>query len=497
MIPAFSPFLALRYLVTRRINILGVLGVAFAVWAMLIVDGVFTGFVTDIHTDVRTSAPELLLTDLPNDTGYEALRERLEADEDVVTTAPRLRHHGLLQAVLGNRYQSGGGASSQLEFEQARTSNGFAVLMGIDPLREREVVDIEAWLDRGPAQIERRGRKDPRSVVFDEKDEQRLAKMRVPDKMEFAARERADLPRADSANEHVSVWPGAVFGWPRVFANNRARPGDPFDVLAVAFPTEDENGAVMRPHTTRMAFAGWFSAGSRMFDETTVLVPIETLRTMLGHDWYEPDSIDLVTDIAIQPRPGLTPPQLRALQMRLQAAVQPLLPEGSAPCAVLDWRQQNQTFLSAVAQEQAMMEIVLFVVMLVSAFVIYTTLHMMVTQKVKDIGIVAAIGGAPGGIGGVFLIGGVIVGIVGTILGVIAGVLSSIWLNPVNDWLYANFGIELFPRGLFDLDEVPCHLEPSWVVTVAFGAVLLAVVVAFVPARKAARMNPVTALSFE
>jgi hypothetical protein len=41
VIPAFSPFLALRYLMTRRINVLGAFGVAFAVWAMLVVDGVF------------------------------------------------------------------------------------------------------------------------------------------------------------------------------------------------------------------------------------------------------------------------------------------------------------------------------------------------------------------------------------------------------------------------------------------------------------------------
>ena len=41
MIPAFSPFLALRYLLTRPIMLLGILGVLFAVWAILVVDGVF------------------------------------------------------------------------------------------------------------------------------------------------------------------------------------------------------------------------------------------------------------------------------------------------------------------------------------------------------------------------------------------------------------------------------------------------------------------------
>lgn len=496
MIPAFSPFLALRYLVTRRINVLGVCGVAFAVWAMLIVDGVFTGFVTDIRTDVRASSPPLLLTELPHETGYEPLRAALEADPDVAATAPRLRHHGLLQPVRAGA-APGQARSSQLEFEQARTSNGFAVLMGIDPAREPQVVRLDAWLDRGPEQIARRGRRDPRAVVFDEPDADRRQELLVPDDVEYRARAAAGLPRDPDPARHRSAWPGILLGWPRVFANPRAVQGDPLDVLCVAFPTEDEDGAVMRPHTTRMAFAGWFSAGSRMFDETTALVPIETLRTMLGHDAYDPSSVDLVTDVAIQPREGLTPTALAALRGRLRALAQGALPSGSPPCEVLDWQEQNETFLSAVAQEQAMMEIVLFVVMLVSAFVIYTTLHMMVTQKVKDIGIVAAVGGSPAGIGGVFLLGGVVVGVVGTALGVAAGVLSAVWLNPFNDWLYSTSGVELFPRGLFDLDGVPCHLEPSWVVTVATGAVLLSVIVAFLPARKAARLNPVTALSFE
>ena len=496
MIPAFSPFLARRYLVTRRINVLCMLGVAFAVWAMLIVDGVFTGFVADVHTDVRRSSPELLLTDLPHDTGYDALRALLEADPPVKSTAPRLRHHGLLQPVRGTRASARGG-SSQLEFDRARTNNGFAVLLGIDPLREPEVVDLDAWLDLGPAQIARRGRTDPRSIVFDEADPARRAELLVPDAMEHAARVQADLPCDPDPTRHRSAWPGLLLGWPRVFANQRAVQGDPFDVLCVAFPREDQDGAVLRPHTTRMAFAGWFSAGSRMFDETTVLMPIETLRTMLGHDAFDPQSVDLVTDVAIQPVADLDDGAASALASRLQRAAQAALPEGSPPCVVLDWRAQNETFLSAVAQEQAMMEIVLFIVMLVSAFVIYTTLHMMVTQKVKDVGIVTAIGGSPGGVGGVFLISGVVVGVLGTLLGVGAGLLSAAWLNPINDWLYSQFQIELFPRGLFDLDEVPCHLEPSWVATVALGAVALSVIVAFLPARKAARLNPVTALSYE
>ena len=164
---------------------------------------------------------------------------------------------------------------------------------------------------------------------------------------------------------------------------------------------------------------------------------------------------------------------------------------------MLTWQEQNSVYLKAVEQEHSMMQIVLMIVMLVSAFVIYATLHMMVVQKIKDIGILAAVGGSPRSVGSVFLITGTVVGVLGSLLGVGAGILSAMWLNPVNDWLYDKFRIELFPRETFDLQGIPCHLEQSWVLSVAIGAILLSIIVAFIPARKAARMNPVTALSYE
>lgn len=495
MIAAFSPFLALRYLVTRRINVLSVFGVAFAVWAMLIVDGVFSGFVTGIRHDVRDSAPELLLTDLPHDAAYEPLREVLEADRDVAATAPRLRHHGLLQPLRATADAERPSRSSTLDFDHAES--GFALVLGIDPLREPLVTDVAGWLRRGPEQLARNRIPVPESPVFDEPDPARRAQLLLPDDVEWYARRRAGLPAEATPSSHRSIWPGVLLGWRRIGRVFGLSFGAPLDLLCAAFPT-DRNGQVeLRTHSARLAFAGFFGTGSRMFDESTVLVPIETLRTLLGHDAADPDSIELVTDVAIRPRAGLTQAELAALQRRLEEAVQPLLPAGSPPCAVLDWQQQNSVFLRAVAQEQAMMEFVLFVVMLVAGFVIYATLHMMVAQKVKDIGILAAIGGGPRDIGRVFLLGGIVVAVLGTLLGVLAGVASATLLNPVNDWLYGTFGWELFPRDLFDLQQIPCDLEPSWIATVAVGASVLSLVVAFLPARKAARMNPVKALSYE
>ncbi|MBL8754523.1 MAG: ABC transporter permease [Planctomycetes bacterium] len=496
MIAAFSPFLALRYLLTRRINLLGVLGVMFAVWAILLVDSVFAGFVTTIRSDVRNSTTQLLVTDLPHDTGYDAVRLALEAERDLVAaTAPRLRHHGMFQPRRAPRGGERRVESSQVDFDH--TENGFAILLGIDPLREPEVSGVRGWIDRAPTEFAERGIDRPRATVFDESDPHRRERLLVPDAAEWLARKRAGLPIEPHSEDHRSAWPGALLGWRRIRHAPQLNPGDPLDVVVASFPSDGKGGASLHTHSIPLAFAGWFASGHRMFDETTVLLPIETLRTLLGHDPMDDGAIDLVTDVAVRLRDEVAGSGLVAAQQRLQAAVQKVLPQGSKPCLVVDWEQQNEVFLSAVAHEQGMMQFVLFVVMLVAAFVIYATLHMMVTQKIKDIGILSALGGSPRAIGTVFLLGGVTIGTIGTLLGLGTGIVSALYLNDANDWFYATFGLELFPRRLFDLPRVPCDLSPSWIAKVGIGALLLALVVAWLPARKAARLHPVTALSHE
>ncbi len=492
---AFPPFLALRYLLTRRINLLSVFGVSFAAWAMIVVNSVFTGFVTDIRDDVRRSTPDLLLTDLPHATSYDSLRAALEADPAVAATAPRLRHHGLWQPLQVPSRMQRSLESSQVDFNHME--GGFVLLLGIDPLREPAVTGIRDWIAGGMEPIGKHlGRLGPQGSVFDEADPKRRAEMLVPDELEWRGRGRARIPRA-SQEEHVSSLPGVLLGWRRAYVWPWLQQGDPGDLLAAAF-VDDANGKPqLRTHRVRTAFAGWFATGHRMFDETQAILPIETLRTMLGQDHADPEAIALVTDVAMRLRTGLAPGEIAAAKTRLRTAAQALLAAGSAPCSVLDWEEQNPVFLSAVSHEQTLMRIVLFVVMIVAAFVIYATLHMMVVQKWKDVGILAAIGGTPRGIGTTFLLCGLVVAVVGAILGTTMGGLSVHYLNDFNDWLFRTANVELFPRNLFDLQQVPVRLDPAWLALVACTSVGLALVTAVVPARKAARMNPVKALSYE
>ncbi len=459
---AFSWFLAARYLVTRRVNALGVGGVAVAVWALIVVIAVFSGFIGEIRDSIRTSSPELLLTNLApdRDHSYEKLREIIEADQDVQATAPRLNHYGIYYPADRRRdpvyTQTQGFQSSQFNF---------VTLLGIDSGREAPVTDLARWLQ--PPQS------TPQSfAVEDQGDPFDVS----PGRLRVTAAGGGTIVAAPG---------GILLAFDRITSVDslrRIRPGTFIDVVSV---NEREDLRIR----WKMVLSGGFETGHRLFDAGTAIIDIEELRTILGHDIDRPGSIDLVTAVAIRPHPGA---DLQTLAGRLTLACAEL---GGGQ--VLTWEDQNRVFLGAVDQERGMMKLVLFAVMLVAAFLVYATLHMMVTQKTKDIGILSSMGATEGAIQTIFLLCGLAVSALGCTLGATFGYLSVIWLNPVNDWMFANFQTELFPRRLYNMDEVPYQLEGGWILTVILAAVILSLLVAWLPARRAARMEPVRALSYE
>jgi ABC-type lipoprotein release transport system permease subunit len=469
LLPAFSWSLAVKYLLSRRVSLLGVGGVALAVWALIVVIGVFSGFVSGIREDIRRSSPDLLLTTLPPNQSYEKLQPAVVATEGVADCSVRLRHYGvyyLREVPFPTLAQLADFRGDESQFVQ---------LLGIDPDHEGKITPIREWIERVKGNEWRP--LDPDRPLH------------VADELEREGRERHHLPVPPPSEPYHAQWPGILLGASR----GRTLPfrGDPVDVVTAEFASGKADGVLSLQKTFCMV--GAFDTHHRLFDEGTALVPVEALRTMLGHDIADADSIDICTDVAIKLAPGADP---EATARRIRTAVLPLLPAGSNP-EVLTWQEQNTVFLDAVEHERALMKLVLFAVMLVAAFLIHATLHMMVSTKVKDVGIVLALGGAPRAIGAIFLLAGLVVGVLGCLFGLGIGLLSVVYLNPVNDWMMATFGVEIFPRTLYDLPEVPTRLEAGWIAVVLTSALVLALLAAWRPARKAARLQPVAALAYE
>ena len=77
--------------------------------------------------------------------------------------------------------------------------------------------------------------------------------------------------------------------------------------------------------------------------------------------------------------------------------------------------------------------------------------------------------------------------------------------DPEDGWLEVKYGLPpeviflppWFPPNIYDLGAIPYRIETEWVAQVLGAAFVLALLVAYFPARRAARMDPVKALSYE
>lgn len=178
-----------------------------------------------------------------------------------------------------------------------------------------------------------------------------------------------------------------------------------------------------------------------------------------------------------------------AAEVFAREAVQQLGPEWS----LLTWGQQYGAFFSLIEQQRAMMYFVLIFIMLVSAFSIMAVMFTITIQKRREIGVMKALGAAPGQIVRVFLHQGMILGTLGALLGLILGRLVIHFrgeLQAVLRWM----GFDPFSASFTGYDTLPAHNNPVEQAIFALVAFLLCSVAALVPAFFAARSDAAKSL---
>ncbi len=185
------------------------------------------------------------------------------------------------------------------------------------------------------------------------------------------------------------------------------------------------------------------------------------------------------------------------------AAVREAVADILSPYALSDdfrvstWEDSRRTFLTAVAMERKIMAFILFFFLVVAGFSISAILIMIVLEKIRDIGILRAMGASSTGVAGVFLTYGTAIGIVGAIVGVILGVVFVENINGIEQIIYNLTKWEPFPPDVYDLPEIPRIV--SWLTNffIALAAVGVSFLAALIPALRAARLKPVEAIRYE
>jgi len=159
----------------------------------------------------------------------------------------------------------------------------------------------------------------------------------------------------------------------------------------------------------------------------------------------------------------------------------------------ITWTEELGDFSRLIAQQRMMMYFALSFIILVSAFSMMAVMFTVTIQKRREIGVMKALGAAPGQIIRVFVHQGMILGFVGALLGTGLGLLVIRFRGNLQEAL-RQVGFDPFQSAFVGFDVLPAQIKPYEIVVVAIAAFLLCSVAAFVPAFFASRSDAAKSL---
>ena len=223
-----------------------------------------------------------------------------------------------------------------------------------------------------------------------------------------------------------------------------------------------------------------FTAGRYDIDKTRIYMPLAEAQSYFNKDGVVDEFEVMVTD------PDTVDDYAPAL-----------LGAGGAEALLWTWRDSSGSFLRALTIEDNVMFIIMSILVLIATLNIVSGLIMLVKNKGRDIGILRTMGLTEGSVLRIFFLCGAFTGVLGTLCGVALGCLFAIHIDTifsaVNYW--SGGGVwDPSIRGIYNL---PAKLQMQDVGSAMALSLGLAFVITLIPARKAARMNPVEALRYE
>lgn len=160
---------------------------------------------------------------------------------------------------------------------------------------------------------------------------------------------------------------------------------------------------------------------------------------------------------------------------------------------ILTWGAQHKSFFDLLNQQRVMMYFTLSFIVLVSAFSMMAVMFTVTIQKRREIGVMKALGAAPGQIVGVFLFQGMILGLLGAILGIALGRLVIHFRGDIQV-IFRLMGFDPFNKSLTGFDVLPAFNNPLEQVLIGIMAFVLCSLAALVPAFFAARSDAARSL---
>ncbi len=254
----------------------------------------------------------------------------------------------------------------------------------------------------------------------------------------------------------------------------------PGDKLRLIAPKGTPTAIGTVPRLADYPIAGTFRIGMYQYDNTLVLMPIETARAFFRTGGAA-SAIEVVAH---------EPERLDRLRRDIAAVVGD---EGY----LIGWRQTYGGFLRMVRVQQNVLFLILALIVLVAAFNIVSSLTMLVKNKGVDIAILRTMGATRGTVSLIFLLTGASVGVAGTAAGLVLGLAFSANIEVLRQGVERLIGANLFNPEIYYLNQLPARIDSAEVAAVVVMALALSLLATIYPSWRAGRLDPAAALRYE
>lgn len=228
-----------------------------------------------------------------------------------------------------------------------------------------------------------------------------------------------------------------------------------------------------------MNVAGIYNMGMRDYDDFIVIASIGIARDIIGTDHGAK-----MIQVQIQ-NPEKAWKEAEAVRAALGRGYK-----------VSTWYDEDRILFDALRTEKTMMFILLAFIAIVAAFCVTNTLIVITIQKTSEIGLLKALGFSSYQMKAAFVLNGLIQCTGGILLGLALGygVLANLQ-NLVG--LLASVGIEVFPKSIYGLAVIPWRIIPTDVLSVVSTVFVFCTAASYIPAWRAANLDPVKAINQE